>query len=126
MSFPNVLTRLRSGCTVIAPGDRSDLLPGLVLAHQSGTFPHLASIVLTGGYLPPDSVLALIDGVQAELPIIVSEHDTFDTATALAAVRGRLTAVQPGEDGDRAAGVRGLGGRGRHSLTPSTWPSRRW
>jgi phosphate acetyltransferase len=95
MSFPNVLTRLRSGCTVIAPGDRSDLLPGLVLAHQSGTFPPLASIILTGGYLPPDSVLALIEGIQAELPIIVSEHDTFDTATALAAVRGRLTASSP-------------------------------
>ena len=56
MSLPNVLTRLREDYTVIAPGDRSDLLPALILAHQSGTFPHLSAIVLTGGYLPPEPV----------------------------------------------------------------------
>ena len=56
MSLPNVLTRLVEDVTVIAPGDRYDILPGLVLAHQSGTFPGLAAIVLTGGYRPPESV----------------------------------------------------------------------
>jgi phosphate acetyltransferase len=95
MSFPHVLTRLRAGCTVIAPGDRSDLLPGLVMAHQSGTFPHLSAIVLTGGYRPPTSVLTLIEGIQADLPIIGCQPDTFETATTLAAVRGRLTAESP-------------------------------
>ena len=30
--------------------------PALILAHQSATFPNLASIVLTGGYTPPESV----------------------------------------------------------------------
>ena len=92
MSLPNVLTRLRPGCTVIAPGDRSDLLPGLVLAHQAGTYGHLSAIVLTGGYLPPEPIQALLDGLDQELPIAVSRHDTFATATALAEVRGRLTA----------------------------------
>jgi phosphate acetyltransferase len=95
MSLPNVLTRLRPGTTVIAPGDRSDLLPGLILAHQAGTYGHLSCIVLTGGYLPPEPVQALIDGVQQDLPIAVSEHDTFATATAMAGVRGRLTADSP-------------------------------
>lgn len=97
MSFPHVLTRLHSRATVIAPGDRADLLPGLLLAHQSGTFPGLAAIVLTGGYLPPPQVAALVDGVligrvRQDLPIISSPHDTFETATMLAGVRGRLTA----------------------------------
>ncbi len=92
MSLPNVLIRLVEDTTVIAPGDRYDLLPGLVMAHQSGTFPHLSAIVLTGGYSPPDSVTRLIDGVQQELPIIITELGTFETATALAGVRGRLTA----------------------------------
>lgn len=92
MSLPNVLTRLKPGCTVIAPGDRSDLLPGLILAHQAGTYGHLSAIVLTGGYLPPSPIQALIDGLDQDLPIAVSPHDTFDTATALAGVRGRLTA----------------------------------
>ena len=80
MSLPNVLVRMREAYTIIAPGDRTDVLPALLLAHQSGTFPALASIILNGGYRPPDSVVQLTDG------------GTFDTATRLAAVRGRLTA----------------------------------
>ncbi len=53
MSLPNVLPRLRPDITVIAPSDRAELIPGLMLAHQSGTFPRLAGIVLTGGYPDP-------------------------------------------------------------------------
>src|SRR6478752_7435914 len=92
MSLPNVLTRLREGYTVIAPGDRYDVLPALLLAHQSATFPNLASIVLTGGYTPARSVQQLIDGVQEDLPILVTPAGTFETASTLAGVRGRLTA----------------------------------
>ena len=79
MSLPNVLTRLREDYTVIAPGDRSDVLPGLILAHQSGTFPHLSSVMLTGGYSPPEPVAQLIDGVQQDLPILLTrERDVRD------------------------------------------------
>jgi len=91
MSLPNVLTRLHESVTVIAPGDRSDLLPGLFMAHESANFPALAAIVLTGGYSPPEPVQQLISGSDNDLPIIVSDHGTFETAAALAAVRGRLT-----------------------------------
>src|ERR1700712_5593686 len=92
MSLPNVLTRLHEDITVIAPGDRSDLLPGLMMAHQSGTFPHLSSIVLTGGYEPPEPVARLLDGVQQDLPIIITDLGTFDTAMVLHSTRGQLTA----------------------------------
>jgi phosphate acetyltransferase len=93
MSLPNVLTRLTEDVTVIAPGDRTDLLPGLLMAHQSGTFPHLSAVVLTGNYLPPEPVQRLIAGVQQDLPIVVSPYDTFETASRLAGVRGRLNAA---------------------------------
>jgi len=92
MSLPNVLVRLHEDVTVIAPEDRSDLLPALMMAHQSGTFPHLSAIVLTGGYQPPEPVARLLDGVPQELPILITDLGTFETATALAGVRGRLTA----------------------------------
>jgi phosphate acetyltransferase len=92
MSLPNVLTRLREGYTVIAPGDRYDVLPALLLAHQSATFPNLSAIVLTGGYAPAKSVQQLIDGVQEDLPILVTSAGTFETASTFAGVRGRLTA----------------------------------
>ncbi|MBM9468040.1 phosphate acetyltransferase [Nakamurella leprariae] len=93
MSLPNVLTRLHDDVTVIAPGDRSDLLPGLVMAHQSGTFPRLSAVVLTGGYRPPEPVAQLLDGVPVDLPFIVSDQGTFETASALSGVRGRMTAT---------------------------------
>ncbi|MDF8262784.1 phosphate acetyltransferase [Luteipulveratus flavus] len=91
MSMPNVLTRLVEDVTVIAPGDRYDVLPGLVFAHQSGTFPALSAIVLTGGYRPPDTILQLIDGSPSDLPIIVTDLGTFDTTTRLAGTKGALS-----------------------------------
>ena len=92
MSAPNVLDRLRPLQTVISPGDRSDVLPALILAHGSATFPDLAAIVLNGGYQPPDTITQLIDGVRPDLPILMTDGGTFETATALGGVRGRLTA----------------------------------
>ncbi|MFC7463369.1 phosphate acetyltransferase [Brachybacterium sp. GCM10030252] len=92
MSLPNVLSRLSENCTVIAPGDRFDLLPGLVMAQQSGTFPSLSSIVLTGGYDVPEEVQRLISGVRQDLPIIATDLSTFDTAVRVARTRGRLSA----------------------------------
>ena len=91
MSMPNVLTRLVEDVTVIAPGDRYDVLPGLMFAHQSGTFPGLSSVVLTGGYVPPDTILQLIDGSPSDLPIILTQLGTFDTTTRLAGTKGALS-----------------------------------
>jgi phosphate acetyltransferase len=92
MSLPNVLERLDSDVTVIAPSDRTDLLPGLMLAHQSGTFPPLAGILLTGGYAIPDTIRRLSEGVQQDLPIALTDLDTFTTADRLLRVRGPMTA----------------------------------
>ncbi|GAA1334897.1 phosphate acetyltransferase [Brachybacterium rhamnosum] len=95
MSLPNVLERLTENCTVVAPGDRYDLLPGLILAQHSGTFPALSSIVLTGGYDIPPAVHRLIEGVQQDLPIIATDLSTFDTAVKVAGTRGRLSGDSP-------------------------------
>jgi phosphate acetyltransferase len=91
MSLPNVLERLRPDVAVIAPSDRTDLLPGLMLAHQSGTFPALAGIILTGGYDLPDTIRRLSEGVEQDLPIALSDHGTFTTAERLMKVRGPMT-----------------------------------
>ena len=91
MGLPHVLERLAPDVTVIAPSDRTDLLPGLLLAHQSGTFPPLAGIVLTGGYSMPDSISRLAQGVDHDLPMLLTELDTFATAERLSRVRGPMT-----------------------------------
>jgi phosphate acetyltransferase len=91
MSLPNVLRYLRPDVTVITPSDRTDLLPGLVLAHQSGTFPRLAGLVLTGGYEIPDTISRLIEGVGSDLPIAIVQTGTFETAERLSRVHGPMT-----------------------------------
>ena len=91
MSLPHVLDRLLPDVAVIAPSDRTDLLPGLVLAHQSGTFPTLSGILLTGGYEIPESIRRLSEGVQQDLPIAMTDLGTFTTAERLMRVRGPIT-----------------------------------
>ncbi len=90
MSLPNVLPRLRSDVTVIAASDRAELIPGLMLAHQSGTFPRLAGIVLTGGYPIPESIVRLSEGVLNDLPIVSTDLGTYKTAERLTRVPGPM------------------------------------
>lgn len=92
MGLPNVLKNLTENCTVIAPSDRSDLVPGLLLAQQSGTFPTLASIVLSGGNDLPQEIMLLAKGIQGDLPIIATEENSFNSAIKANAAVGRLTA----------------------------------
>jgi phosphate acetyltransferase len=91
MTLPNVLLRLTAESTVIMPSDRSDLLPGLLLAHASGTFPKLAGILLVGGYEIPPTILQLISGIHADLPIGMTKVGTFTTADRVFRLEGALT-----------------------------------
>jgi phosphate acetyltransferase len=91
MSLPNVLAHLGPDVAVLAPGDRPDLLPGLLLAHESGTFPTLTGVILTGGYPLPDTIRRLLEGVQHDLPIALTDLGTFTTAERLMKVRGPMT-----------------------------------
>ena len=80
---------------MIAPSDRTDLIPGLMLAHQSGTFPTLAGILLTGGYELPETIRRLTDGVPSDLPIALTDLGTFTTAERLLRVRGPMSKDSP-------------------------------
>jgi phosphate acetyltransferase len=91
MSMEHLLEHLTDGAVVITPGDRADILLGLVTAHAADGFPSLAGIVLTGGFLPPEQIWRLVTGLNQRLPIIATKRDTFRSANKAAAVRGRLT-----------------------------------
>ncbi len=90
MTLPNVLNRLEPECTMIVASDRSDLLPGLLLAHSSDTFPDLAAIFLVGGYEIPESISKLLDGLEISLPIGTVSSGTFATASKLHDLRGTM------------------------------------
>jgi len=92
MSVEHLLPRLTDGAVVITPGDRSDVLLGLVMAHSAPGAPSLAGIVLNGGFYPPPAVARLVEGLGLRLPIIRTNLGTFRSASAASRARGRLTA----------------------------------
>ncbi|WP_350347472.1 phosphate acetyltransferase [Agromyces sp. G08B096] len=92
MSMEHVLTRLIEGSVVIVPGDRSEVLLGVLTAHASATFPSISGIILNGGFPTPEAVERLIEGLKAGLPIIRTELGSYDTAVAITQTRGRLAA----------------------------------
>ncbi len=91
MTLPNVLRRLTPDSTVIMPGDRSDMLPGLLLAHASGDFPQLAGIILLGGYEIPDTIVRLIDSIHNELPIGLTQLGTYTSSDRMFRLEGAMT-----------------------------------
>ncbi len=91
MTLPNVLERLETDSTVIMPGDRAELLPGLLLANASGSFPHLSGVILVGGYPIPEPIIRLISTVGNELPIGMTHLGTYTTAERLFPLEGAMT-----------------------------------
>lgn len=91
MSLEHVLEHLVEGAVVISPGDRPELLLGLLTAHASATFPRLSAIVLTGGFALTPVTVRLLQGLEGDLPVVSTELGTVETAARLLAVRGRLS-----------------------------------
>ncbi|HEY9563482.1 MAG TPA: phosphate acetyltransferase [Nocardioides sp.] len=91
MTLPHVLGRLSEGMAVITPGDRSEIVIGVLAAHQSASFPQVSAIFLNGGIPLPDEVRSLVDGLGTTTPIISTDLGTHATSTALTNRRGRLT-----------------------------------
>ena len=91
MTLPNLLDRLESEFSVIVPSDRTDIIPGLVMAQASGTFPNLAALFLVGGYDLPPTILNLLHGLHVDLPIGLVSQGTFRTAEKLFGLGGTMT-----------------------------------
>ncbi|MGB8390553.1 phosphate acetyltransferase [Mycobacterium sp.] len=93
MTADHVLERLHDGMAVITPGDRSDVVLAVASAHAAEGFPSLSCIVLNGGFELHPSIAALVAGLRLRLPIIATTLGTYDTASAAASARGRVTAT---------------------------------
>ncbi len=92
MTAEHVLERLTEGVAVITPGDRSDVLLAVASAHAAEGFPSLSCVILNGGLELHPSISSLVSGLRLRLPIIATPYGTFETASRVAATRGRVTA----------------------------------
>ena len=90
MNAEHVLERLRDGQLCIAAGDRPEVLITLATANAADGFPSLAGVVLNGGYRPSPKVVDLVRGLGQRLPVMLTRHDSYDTARIVASTRGLL------------------------------------
>ena len=92
MQLRNFLRRLIENCLVITPGDRADIIMGALQAHLSANYPKISGIVLTGGIVPEEPILKLIEGLTQVVPIILAEEGTFETANIIGSARSHIYA----------------------------------
>ena len=93
MQLRNYLTRINENELVITPGDRADIILGALQANASINYPKIAGIVLTGNIIPEESIIKLIEGVQATVPIISVEGGTFGISNKIGAVKPKIYAT---------------------------------
>lgn len=91
MTAEHCLERLKEGQAVIFPADRSDVLLAVASAHVAEGFPSLSAIILNGGLKLHPRIADLVGGIGLRLPIIETDSGTFETASAAAHARGRVT-----------------------------------
>ncbi|MDF9391548.1 MULTISPECIES: phosphate acetyltransferase [Methylococcus] len=97
MQLQHALTWLQEGQLVITPGDRGDIIIGMLQADRSVRYPSLAGLLLSGGQRPEPSILDLIEGSSDSLPILAVATDTYTTATRALQVKSKLRAGDRGK-----------------------------
>ena len=70
MQLRHFLKHLKEDSLVITPGDRADIILGVLQANLSANYPQVAGIVLTGGLVPEEPIQKLIEGLVPVVPII--------------------------------------------------------
>lgn len=93
MSVPNLLDRFTEGTLLIAPGDRPDVIMSAALSRASDAYPTVVGVALSGGLVPDERVLRLVDGVGrgTTVPMFVVDTDSFETAVRASHVEGSIT-----------------------------------
>lgn len=92
MQLRNYLTHLKESSLVITPGDRADIILGALQANLSANYPAISGIVLTGGLVPEESILKLIEGLSDVVPIISVKEGTFSITNRIGDIKPKVYA----------------------------------
>lgn len=92
MQLRNFLQRVQNNTLVITPGDRGDIIIGALQANISKNFGKIAGLVLSGGMLPEDSIVQLVEGLETVVPILQVEEATFEVVTEISNIKARISA----------------------------------
>ncbi|MDA0163031.1 phosphate acetyltransferase [Solirubrobacter ginsenosidimutans] len=95
MTLPNLMDRITDGAVLITPGDRAEVLLAAMFAHASTSLPSPAGVVLTGGLRPPELILGALGSFGGIVPVVLTEHDTYETVSLASAREGAITRDAP-------------------------------
>lgn len=92
MQLRNYLTFLKSNTLVITPGDRADIILGALQANKSKNYPKISGIILTGGLMPEEPIIRLIEGLNSIVPIISASEETYVVTNAIGNIKTKIYA----------------------------------
>jgi phosphate acetyltransferase len=92
MQLHNYLVHLHDNALVITPGDRSDIILGALQANESANYPTISGIILTGNIIPEESILKLIEGLSAIVPIIAVDGGTYSITNKIGSIKSEIYA----------------------------------
>ena len=92
MQLHNYLVHLHDNALVITPGDRSDIILGALQANESVNYPTISGIILTGNIIPEESILKLIEGLSAIVPIIAVDGGTYNITNKIGSIKSEIYA----------------------------------
>lgn len=92
MQLRHYLPQLKDNGLVITPGDRADIILGALQANVSANYPKISGIILTGGLIPEEPILKLINGVSEIVPVVSVGSGTFKVANKIGGIKSRIYA----------------------------------
>lgn len=90
MQLRNCLTRLKENTLIVTPGDRADIIVAMLQANISKNYPKVAGMILTGGLMPEEPILQLMDGLESIIPIVQVDTGTFETVNRVGDIQTRI------------------------------------
>jgi phosphate acetyltransferase len=92
MQLRNYLTHLKENALVITPGDRADIILGALQANISKNYPKISGVVLTGGLIPEEPILKLIEGLSSVIPIVSVKDGTYTVTNNIGNIKSKIYA----------------------------------
>nr|WP_314560684.1 phosphate acetyltransferase [uncultured Capnocytophaga sp.] len=89
MQLSNYLSNLNEDSLAVLPTDRTDLIAGTLVANYSN-YSNVKGMVLYGGFEPDKSIVKILEGIQKNIPIMLSKSNTFETANLIGNIKSGI------------------------------------
>ncbi len=91
LSLDNFLSKVEQNDLIVVPGDRSEIVLGLLGSFYSQSYPSISGIVFSNSMKPHANILRLIEGLSNfTLPLLVVNEDTYTTAKQIASIEPKI------------------------------------